>query len=115
MPISVWDYRAEYDVERVEIMAAVERVFRSGRLILGEQVRTFEERFAAYCGVAHGVGVANGTDALFLGLKALDVGPGDEGITVANTAVPTGAAIVATGAKPRFVDIEPSTYLMDVD
>jgi aminotransferase EvaB len=96
-------------------MEAIDRVFRSGRLILGAEVRAFEEAFIAYCGVAHGVGVNSGTDALFLGLKALDVGPGDEVITVANTAVPTVAAIVATGATPRFVDIEPTSYLMDVD
>lgn len=115
MPISVWDYRAEYDDERADIAAAMEEVFRSGRLILGEKVRAFEERFAAYCGVTHGVGVNSGTDALFLGLKALDVGPGDEVITVSNTAVPTVAAIVSTGATPRFVDIDSTTYLMDVD
>lgn len=115
MPISVWDYRAEYDNERAEIAAAMEEVFRSGRLILGQKVRAFEEQFAAYCGVAHGVGVNSGTDALFLGLKALDVGPGDEVITVSNTAVPTVSAIVSTGATPRFVDIDATTYLMDVD
>jgi len=114
MPIQVWDYRAEYEAERSEIAEAVERVFRSGRLILGENVRTFEERFARYCGVRFGVGVNSGTDAIFLALKALDIGPGDEVITVANTAVPTVAAIISTGAKARFVDIDPSTYLMDV-
>lgn len=115
MPIQVWDYRSEYEAERSEILAAVDQVFRSGRLILGEQVRTFEERFAAYCGVRYGVGVNSGTDALFLALKALGVGPGDEVVTVANTAVPTVAAIVATGATPQFVDIGASTYLMDVE
>ena len=115
MPIQVWDYRPEYEVERTEILAAVDEVFRSGRLILGEQVRAFEERFAAYCGVRYGVGVNSGTDALFLALKALRVGPGDEVVTVANTAVPTVAAIVATGATPRFVDIDADTCLMDVD
>jgi aminotransferase EvaB len=114
VPIQVWDYRAEYEAEREAIAEAMERVFRSGRLILGENVRTFEERFAQYCGVRFGVGVNSGTDALFLALKALDIGPGDEVITVANTAVPTVAAITATGAEARFVDIDPSTYLMDV-
>jgi aminotransferase EvaB len=115
MPIPVWDYRAELEQERAEVTEAIERVFGSGRLILGQQVREFEERFAAYCGMKYGVGVNSGTDALFLGLKALDIGPGDEVITVANTAVPTVAAIVSTGATPRFVDIDPETYLMDVD
>jgi dTDP-3-amino-2,3,6-trideoxy-4-keto-D-glucose/dTDP-3-amino-3,4,6-trideoxy-alpha-D-glucose/dTDP-2,6-dideoxy-D-kanosamine transaminase len=112
-PIQVWDYRAEYEDERDEILAAVDAVFRSGRLILGEQVRRFEAEFARHCGLAHGVGVNSGTDALFLALKAIDVGPGDEVITVANTAVPTVSAICATGAVPRFVDIDPNTYLMD--
>ena len=113
MPIQVWDYRDEYEAERDTIGNAMEQVFRSGRLILGEQVRTFEERFAAYCGVRYGVGVNSGTDAIFLALKALDIGPGDEVITVSNTAVPTVAAIVSTGAAARFVDIAPATYLID--
>lgn len=115
MPIQVWDYRAEYEEEREEIAQAIETVLRSGRLILGDHVRRFESDFAAYCGLRHGVGVNSGTDALFLGLKALDLGPEDEVITVSNTAVPTVAAIVATGATPRFVDIDPVSYLMDVD
>ncbi len=113
MPIQVWDYREEYEAEREAIAEAMERVFRSGRLILGEQVKAFEERFAAYCGVGYGVGVNSGTDAIFLALKAIDIGPGDEVITVSNTAVPTVAAIVSTGATARFVDIDPATYLMD--
>lgn len=113
MPIQIWDYRKEYEAEREDILAGIEKVFRSGRLILGESVRAFESAFARWCGVQHGVGVNSGTDALFLGLKALDVGPGDEVITVANTAIPTVSAIVATGATPKFVDIDPATYLMD--
>lgn len=113
-PIQVWDYRDEYEDERAEITHSVETVLRSGRLILGPQVTRFESEFAAYCGVRHGVGVNSGTDAIFLGLKALDVGPGDEVVTVANTAVPTVSAICATGATPRFVDVLPDTYLMNV-
>src|SRR4029077_10686751 len=80
-PIQVWDYRAEYEDERAEITHAIETVLRSGRLILGEQVRRFETDFSAFCGTGYGVGVNSGTDALFLGLKALDVGAGDEVIT----------------------------------
>lgn len=114
MTIKVWDYLPEYEAERAEIHAAIERVFRSGRLILGESVRNFEREFAMYCGVRHGVGVNSGTDALFLGLKALGVGPGDEVVTVPNTAVPTVSAIVTAGATPRFVDVEADTLLMDV-
>ncbi len=109
-----WTYLPEYAELEPEILAAVRGVFESGRLILGERVREFEERFAAYVGASHGIGVNSGTDAIFLGLKALGVGPGDEVITVPNTAVPTVSAIRATGAMPVFVDIEPDTYLMDV-
>jgi len=113
MAIPVWDYRSEYDLERDDILAAVDHVLRSGRLILGDSVRGFEQELAAYCGVGHGVGVNSGTDALVLALRALDLRPGDEVITTANTAIPTVSAIVTAGATPRFVDIDPHTYLMD--
>ena len=113
MTIHVWDYRQEYEAERADILAAVEQVMRSGRLILGESVRAFEEEFSAYCAVGHGVGVNSGTDALTLGLRVLGIQSGDEVITTANTAIPTVAAIVSAGGTPRFVDIEPDTYLMD--
>jgi len=113
MTIQVWDYRAEYDAERDDILAAVDAVCRSGRLILGEQVRTFEEQFAAWCGTPYGVGVNSGTDALVLALRALGIGAGDEVVTTSNTAIPTVSAIVTVGATPRFVDIDPVTYLMD--
>jgi aminotransferase EvaB len=109
----VWDYLREYEAERDDILAAVDKVFRSGRLILGPSVAEFERRFAGYCGVRYGVGVGNATDGIFLALKAMGIGPGDEVVTVPNTAVPTVAAIAASGATPRFVDICPSTYLMD--
>ncbi len=115
MTIRVWDYQAEYANERAEILAAVDRVFGSGTLILGPSVRAFEQEFAAYCGSAHGVGVDNGTNAIFLALRALGVGPGDEVVTVANTAVPTVSAIVQAGATPRFVDVDEETALLRVD
>jgi dTDP-3-amino-2,3,6-trideoxy-4-keto-D-glucose/dTDP-3-amino-3,4,6-trideoxy-alpha-D-glucose/dTDP-2,6-dideoxy-D-kanosamine transaminase len=113
MAIKVWDYLKEYEKEKEEIHAAIEKVLKSGRLILGDSLKNFEEAFARYCGVKFGIGVNSGTDALFLGLKALGIGIGDEVITVANTAVPTVSAIVSTGATPVFVDIDPETYLMD--
>jgi len=113
MTIRVWAYLREYEQEKEEVFAAVKNVLESGTLILGENVKLFEQEFAGYCGVRYGVGVNSGTDALFLGLKALGVGEGDEVITVANTAVPTVSAIVSTGAVPQFVDINPETYLMD--
>jgi dTDP-4-amino-4,6-dideoxygalactose transaminase len=109
-----WQYLPAYEQDRAEILAAVDRVFSSGRLILGQEVETFERDFAAYCGATHGIGVNSGTDALFLALKALGVGTGDEVVTVSNTAVPTVAAIRATGAIPVFVDVEEDSYLMDV-
>ena len=115
MTIKVWDYLTEYDRDRDAILAAVDRVFQSGKLILGPHVRQFEDSFAAYCGVAHGIGVDNGTNALLIALKALGVEPGSEVITVPNTAVPTVSAIVAAGAVPRFVDIDRRTYLMNLD
>lgn len=114
MAIQVWDYRAEYEEERDDILAAVDQVMRSGRLILGESVRSFEEELAAYCGAGYGVGVNSGTDALILALRALGIQAGDEVITTSNTAIPTVSAIVSANGTPRFVDIEPDTYLMDV-
>ena len=95
MTIPVWDYRAEYEAERDDILAAVDQVLRSGRLILGDSVRAFEHELAAYCGAGHGVGVNSGTDALVLALRALDMRPGDEVITTSNTAIPTVSAIVS--------------------
>ena len=105
--------KAQYDAHREEIDTAVAQVLESGWYILGEQVRRFEEHFAAYIGVGHGIGVASGTDALMLALVGCGIGPGDEVITVSHTAVATVAAIALTGAAPVFVDIEPDTYVMD--
>lgn len=109
-----WQYTHQYQQDKRQILKIVDRVLSSGQLILGEEVRRFERAFSAYCGAAHGVGVNSGTDALFLSLKTLGVGPGDEVITVSNTAVPTVAAICAADATPVFVDIEEDTFLMDV-
>ncbi|GAA3444532.1 DegT/DnrJ/EryC1/StrS family aminotransferase [Planomonospora venezuelensis] len=114
MPTHVWDYLPEYATERADIMDAVETVFRSGRLVLGPSVHSFEEEFAAYHGVRHCTGVDNGTNAIKLALQALGVGPGDEVVTVSNTAAPTVVAIDAVGATPVFTDVHPDTYLMDV-
>lgn len=111
----VWGYLPEYEQERADILDAVDTVFRSGQLVLGPSVRGFEAEFAAYHGVPHCVGVDNGTNAIVLGLRALGVGPGDEVITVSNTAAPTVVAIDAVGATAVFVDIDPDSYLMEVD
>src|ERR1700733_10174214 len=114
MPINVWDYLREYDELRDEILATVDGVFRSGRLILGQEGVKFEHEMAAYVGVADGVGVNSGTDAIYIALAALGVNAGDEVITVPNTAVPTVSAIRTLGATPVFVDIRDDDFLMDV-
>jgi aminotransferase EvaB len=113
MTIKVWDYIEEYEDEKQEFLGAIDKVMCSGRLILGDSVKNFETAFALYCGVKHGIGVDNAANGLFLALKALGIGQGDEVITVSNTAVPTVSAIVTSGATPVFVDINPMTYLMD--
>jgi dTDP-4-amino-4,6-dideoxygalactose transaminase len=105
--------QAQYQAYQAGIDAAVARVFHRGRYILGEEVRAFESEFAAFVGVGHGVGVGSGTEALHLALAACQIGPGDEVITVAHTAVATVAAIELTGATPVLVDIDPVTYTLD--
>src|SRR6201989_1094947 len=115
MPINVWDYLREYEELREPILAAVDRVFRSGRLVLGQEGIKFEKEMAGSLRVAGGVGVNSGTDAIYIALAALGVKAGDEVITVPNTAVPTVSAIRTLGAKPVFVDIRDSDYLMDVE
>lgn len=92
-----------------EIKAAIDGVLEGGRYILGEEVAAFEQEFASFIGAAHCLGVASGTDALLIALKACGIGPGDEVITVSNTAVATVAAIELAGAVPVFSDIDPKT------
>ena len=111
--IQVWSYLEEYKQYRDEILAEVDKVFSSGKLILGDNVSSFEQAMADYCDTGYGIGVNSGTDALFLALKALGLKDGDEVITVANTAVPTVSAIVSAGGIPRFVDINKDSYLMN--
>ncbi len=91
---------------------AVVRVLRSGWFILGTEVECFEREFANYCGVDFCTGVANGTEALELALRALEIGPGDEVVTVANAGMYSTTAILATGAQPVFADIDPDTLLL---
>lgn len=112
--IKVWDYLEEYHQEKSEILSAIEEVLESGWLILGSKVKEFENKYAEYCDTNYGIGVANGTDAIFLALKALGIGDGDEVITVSNTAIPTVSAIVSTGATPVFVDVLEEDNLMDI-
>ncbi len=107
--------KANYLAHKEEIDAAVARVFESGRYILGQEVEAFEREFAAYLGVGQAIGVANGTDAIQLALRACDVGQGDLVFTVSHTAVATVAAIELCGAIPVFVDIDPITFTMEPD
>lgn len=105
--------KAQLDAHRSEIEAAVQAVLESGRYILGEQVEAFEREFAAFVGVQHCVGVANGTDALALALRAVGVVPEDEVITVSHSAVATVAAVEQVGAVPVLADISPLTRCLD--
>lgn len=109
-----WTYLPELAALKEEILPALERVLQSGKLILGNELKRLEKDFASYCGSKFGIGVNSGTDALFLALKASGIKEGDEVLTVPNTAIPTISAIRAAGAKPRFVDIHPEFYTMDV-
>jgi len=99
------DLPGQYRASKDEILSAVDRVLERGDYILGEELTAFEKAFADYCGVRHAIGVANGTDAILLALKALGIGPGDEVITVPNSFIATVSPIVFVGATPVFVDI----------
>jgi dTDP-3-amino-3,4,6-trideoxy-alpha-D-glucose transaminase len=97
------------------VRAAIDRVLASGWYILGPEVELFEAEFAAACGARFAIGVASGTDAISLGLRALDIGPGDEVLVPALTAPFTGMAVVAIGARPIFVDVDARTLTIDPD
>src|ERR687895_329381 len=94
---------------------AIDRVARSGRYILGPEVSAFEEEFARYLGVRHCIGVANGTDALTIALRALGVGPGDEVVMPSFTFYATAEAAIVTGAKPVFCDIDLDTFCVTAE
>src|SRR5579883_2362652 len=113
MYIPLVDLRAQYQTIKSEVLVAFENVLDDMQLFLGPQQQAFEKEFAAYCDCRYGVGVASGTDALFLALRACQIGPGDEVITVANTFIATVEAIALAGAKPVFVDVEAETATMD--
>jgi dTDP-4-amino-4,6-dideoxygalactose transaminase len=99
---------------RAELDAAIDAVLRHGQFILGPEVPAFEKNWAQFAGVAHAIGVGSGTDALQLTLRALEIGPGDEVITVANSFIATAEAISYTGAKPVLVDCDQEHHLIDV-
>src|SRR4026209_2321665 len=114
-PIPQVDLTAQFQTLRTEIMAAIESAIASGQLFLRPNTRAFEDEFAAYCGSQSAIGVANGTDALHLALRAAGVGAGDGGLTVANTFIATLEAIHQVGARPVLVDVDPRTFNMAIE
>lgn len=113
MKYPIVDLGADYLELKAEIDQAVERVLTGGWYILGQETAAFEAEFAAFCDRPYCLGVASGTDAVLLALKAIGVGPGDEVITVAHTAVATVVAIELAGARPVLVDVDPLTMTLD--
>ena len=109
------DLQAQYLAYRAEIDAAVARVLAGGRYTLGPEVEHFEREFASYLHAPEVIGVADGTRAIVLALRVLGVRPGAEVITTPFTAIPTIGAIIEAGAVPVLVDIDPDTYLIDLD
>src|SRR5436853_72656 len=112
-PVPQLDLSAQYAAIGGEIRTAVERVMASQQFVLGREGAAAEEEIAKLCGVAHGVGLASGTDALILALRACEVHAGDEVLLPPFTFVATGSAVSALGAKPVFVDIRPDTYYIN--
>jgi dTDP-4-amino-4,6-dideoxygalactose transaminase len=114
MNIQFVDLKAQYESIKPEIDKAIADVISKTAFIGGPFVASFEKAFAAFCGVKNCIGVGNGTDAIYIALRALGIGKGDEVITVANSFIATSEAITMTGAKVVFVDINPNTYNIDV-
>ena len=115
MAVGLFDTRTPLAPLREEIAAAIERVVASGSYILGPEVSAFEAEFAGYCGATHAVGVANGTDAITIALRAMGVGPGDEVVVPSFTFYASAEAIPPTGATPVFCDIDPVTYCVSTE
>jgi dTDP-4-amino-4,6-dideoxygalactose transaminase len=107
------DLRREYQEIRESLRGQVEKVLSRGCYILGDEVQSFEQEFSDYIGAGHSIGVGSGSDALYLVIKALGIGEGDEVITVANTFVSTADAIARNGAIPVFVDVMEESYCID--
>lgn len=109
------DFKAEPAQLRVAMLKAAERVIDSGWYVLGNEVESFEKKWADICGVQYGIGVGNGMDAIEIALRALDVGPGDEVITTPMTAFATVLAILRAGATPVLADIDAETALLSIE
>jgi dTDP-4-amino-4,6-dideoxygalactose transaminase len=104
----------QYQQIKVDVENAIEHILPTGIYTLGPNVKAFEDEFAAYCQTQYSIGISNGTEALHLALTACGIGPGDEVITVPNTYIATVFAISYVGAQPVFVDVDPSTFNLDV-
>ena len=115
MPVQLFDTNTPLAPLRERIAAAIASVVEGGRFILGPEVSAFETEFAGYCGAKHAVGVANGTDALTIALKAMGVGPGDEVVVPSFTFYASAEAIPPTGATPVFCDVDPETFCLTAD
>jgi dTDP-3-amino-3,4,6-trideoxy-alpha-D-glucose transaminase len=115
MGVPLFDTSTPVAALRSELREAIERVLESERYILGPEVGAFEREFADYCGAEHGVGVANGTDAITIALRAMGVGPGDEVVVPSFTFYASAEAIPPTGATPVFCDIDPETYCVTAE
>lgn len=113
MNIPILDLTRQYQAIKPEIDAAIRRVIESGRFILGPEVEALERELADFCGVKHAVGVASGTDALYLALRALGIGPGDMVIVPSFTFFATAGTVYNVGATPVFADIDPKTFNID--
>lgn len=113
MKVEFVNLEREYLEIGESLRARVEKVLSGGRYILGDEVKSFEQEFSSYIGAEHSIGVSSGSDALFLAIKALGIGEGDEVITVAHTFISTVDAIARNGASPVFVDVEEGSYCID--
>ncbi len=113
--INVWDYLKDYSKNKKKILNIVDKVFKSGNLILSNEVKNFEDNFSETIGNCYGIGVNSGTDALQIALMAVGIEKNDEVITVSNTAVPTVSAIVSCSARPVFVDINEKDFLINTN
>jgi len=112
--INYWNYLREYKSIDKKILQSINKVFKSGTLLLGNELNNFEKNYCKFNKSKFGLGVGNGSDALYIALRCLNIGKGDEVITVSNTAIPTVAAIINTGAKVKFADIG-EDFLIDTN
>src|SRR3954447_19301507 len=115
MAVPLFDTTTPLAPLRAELDAAIAGVLDERRFILGPNVAAFEEEFAAHCGAGHAVGVANGTDAITIALRAMGVGPGDEVVVPSFTFYASAEAIPPTGATPVFCDVDPETMCVSAE